>query len=650
MDSTKLTSSILAFICFITTHSTATPQQFTPGQSWDPVGWDYLTDLDGDGLEDLAEVTGASRLRVAWGSAPGVWTFPTSEYWFPPQAASGAGHDCVDWDGDGDLDFVACNWHRDIWWVENLGAREFETHVNLTGTEFYSPVGLEVDDLDADGDLDIALLSYYGGGAALFQDNGHFTSIALPGGAGAASDQIRVGDLDGNGLLDVTFQSSGLLYLYSQVSPGVFGATQTASEGAAGVFDVLDLDANGELDLLVVASCSGAPKAGASLNPATSGLNQLCQPNWGGSTPIAADFNLDGVLDLVTTEPSGSSLFLGTGPLTFGPPQALGFTARFASDADGDGDIDLIGSNGILLNQQFGPEWIQSPVNGHWYSMTAATSWTDAESTATSWGGNLATVLSDEENNWIRSTFTFGRAWIGYHDSNLEGTFEWSSGATSGYENWSPGSPGGLADDQDYVVIESAGGFWEDRFSTSNYHGIVQAPPQDCNANEVPDSYELVGDPYPSLDWNGDGLLDECSSIGFCTPTANSASTSGGYLEFEGSPVLAAGEFILSARDLPPLQWSLFVMSRATSSPYPLPGSQGVLCLDAPLIRLNRPGHNEIDVISSDGTRTLLVETAVPVQGQLLLPGETWHFQLWFRDQNPSATSNTTNGVSVLFR
>lgn len=646
----KIISATLVFFCLITTHDSATAQQFTPGQSWSSVGWDYLIDLDGDGIDDLAEVTGSSRLRVAWGSAPGAWTFPTSEYWFPPQAASGAGHDCVDWDGDGDLDFVVCNWNRDLWWVENLGARAFETHINLTGIDFYSPVGLEVDDLDADGDLDIAVLSYYGGGTALFQDNGNFTSVGLPGGSGAASDQIRVGDLDGNGLLDVAFQSSGLLHLYSQVSPGAFGATQTASEGASGVFDVLDLDANGELDLLVVASCSGVSKTGASLNPATSGLNQLCQASWVGSTPIAADFNLDGILDLVTTQSSGSSLFLGTGPLAFGPPQTLGFTARFASDADGDGDLDLIGSHGVLVNQQVGPEWIQSPVNGHWYSMTTATSWLDAESTATSWGGHLATVASDEENDWIRSAFTFERAWIGYHDSNTEGVFEWSSGATPGYENWSPGSPGGLADDQDFVVIESAGGFWEDRFSTSAYHGIAQAPPEDCNGNEVPDSYELIGDPYPSLDWNGDGLFDECSPISFCTPTANSASTSGGSLEFEGSPALAAGEFILSASDLPPSQWSYFVASRGVSPPFALPGSQGVLCLAAPQFRLNRVSLNEIDVISSGGTRRLLVETAVPIQGQLLLPGETWHFQLWFRDQNPSATSNTTNGVSVLFR
>jgi len=28
----------------------------------------------------------------------------------------------------------------------------------------------------------------------------------------------------------------------------------------------------------------------------------------------------------------------------------------------------------------------------------------------------------------------------------------------------------------------------------------------------------------------------------------------------------------------------------------------------------------------------------------------TWNVQLWFRDVNPSLTSNTTNGVTVRFR
>ena len=33
-----------------------------------------------------------------------------------------------------------------------------------------------------------------------------------------------------------------------------------------------------------------------------------------------------------------------------------------------------------------------------------------------------------------------------------------------------------------------------------------------------------------------------------------------------------------------------------------------------------------------------------------VLPGETWHFQCWYRDANPGPTSNFTEAQRVLFR
>ena len=30
-------------------------------------------------------------------------------------------------------------------------------------------------------------------------------------------------------------------------------------------------------------------------------------------------------------------------------------------------------------------------------------------------------------------------------------------------------------------------------------------------------------------------------------------------------------------------------------------------------------------------------------------PGETWNFQLWYRDNNPQTTSNFTDAISIFF-
>ena len=41
--------------------------------------------------------------------------------------------------------------------------------------------------------------------------------------------------------------------------------------------------------------------------------------------------------------------------------------------------------------------------------------------------------------------------------------------------------------------------------------------------------------------------------------------------------------------------------------------------------------------------------TQLPPLGHAVQPGETWNFQAWFRDKNPTSTSNFTDGLSILF-
>ena len=67
--------------------------------------------------------------------------------------------------------------------------------------------------------------------------------------------------------------------------------------------------------------------------------------------------------------------------------------------------------------------------------------------------------------------------------------------------------------------------------------------------------------------------------------------------------------------------------------------------------RYNRPGQ----IISSGPTGSILFPidlTAIPTPTGLVpaLSGETWNFQAWYRDVNPTATSNFTDAVSVTFR
>ena len=63
-----------------------------------------------------------------------------------------------------------------------------------------------------------------------------------------------------------------------------------------------------------------------------------------------------------------------------------------------------------------------------------------------------------------------------------------------------------------------------------------------------------------------------------------------------------------------------------------------------------RPYGNNVMNTGQFGSFSMNVDlTAIPQHGQVM-PGETWNFQAWFRDNNPTTTSNFTDGYSILFQ
>ena len=78
------------------------------------------------------------------------------------------------------------------------------------------------------------------------------------------------------------------------------------------------------------------------------------------------------------------------------------------------------------------------------------------------------------------------------------------------------------------------------------------------------------------------------------------------------------------------------------------PGSQGNLCLGGGI------GRYRDDVMSTGpaGSMSLaldLTQTPTPSGRTTAQAGETWYFQAWFRDKNPTQTSNFTDAVAVTF-
>jgi hypothetical protein len=115
-------------------------------------------------------------------------------------------------------------------------------------------------------------------------------------------------------------------------------------------------------------------------------------------------------------------------------------------------------------------QWkIEDGGNGHWYELVMPESylnsltWTEAKALAESSGGYLATVTSQEENDFLESQFAsqlFDNggegtppqgstyAWIGLYSPTPNSDFQWVTGEPLSYLNWAPGEPSLFGTDQ----------------------------------------------------------------------------------------------------------------------------------------------------------------------------------------------------------
>jgi FG-GAP-like repeat/FG-GAP repeat len=133
----------------------------------------------------------------------------------------------------------------------------------------------------------------------------------------------------------------------------------------------------------------------------------------------------------------------------------------------------------------------------------------------------------------------------------------------------------------------------------------------------------------------------------YCTANPNSTGAAA-RIAFSGSTTVVDNDLTLNGSLLPFGQFGYFLMSQSTANVPNFGGSSGVLCLGAPIVRFNRP--QEIRNSGGCGTMALSLDLGDLPQNITFLPGDTWYFQLWFRDTADNNSSNTSNGIEVLFR
>ena len=104
-------------------------------------------------------------------------------------------------------------------------------------------------------------------------------------------------------------------------------------------------------------------------------------------------------------------------------------------------------------------------------------------------------------------------------------------------------------------------------------------------------------------------------------------------------PPLCLAEGQLTLRTV---QWGYYLFSSAQGCVPFFGGSQGILCLGAPIIRFDGfPLHS-----GPTGVMNFTPDLSNLPQGQVFEHGSTWNFQLCFRD---GTTSNTSNGIEIVW-
>ena len=542
-------------------------------------------------------------------------------------------------------------------------------HGRADGSRFGAAMA-ELGDVNGDGhdDFIVAAPDYFLSGVAIgcvsiisgADGQALSTLYGHPRGGGFGRSVAGLGDLDGDGRPEFVVgspseqtngQRTGTVRVFSGADRALLylvpGSSADHFFGGA-VSGIGDLDGDGVEDVVV-----GAPANGSSLGRALviSGadgsqihvLHGFAARDWFGSSVSGlGDVDGDGMAEILVGAPgsdtngleSGSAyVFSGRdGTLLYslnGELESAGFGASLngIGDADGDGRADFVvgaprDDSGF---RESGSARVFSGVDGtEIYTLHGDRS--------EDYFGSSVAGLGDVDGDGLGDLVVGALEVTFFPVSTLEGRAQVFSGV-------------------DGAVLISYRGSATDRLM-----GAVVSGAGDVDGDGRPDL--LIGSQRANVNGVSVGSVHVVAyspagssmvGLNFCTPAVNSTGR-GAHLSATGSDRVADNDLTLHGEYLPSRAFGLFLNARRHGHVPAVNGSVGTLCLASLDIgRFTGPGQ----IQSTQGGSTValsidLIRLPGPVGSVRVAPGETWYFQLWYRDTG--SRTNFTDALRVEFR
>ncbi len=303
-----------------------------------------LGDMNGDGKPDIVfDVGFRTALGVLLGKGDGTFSSPTE---FSSQETEVSALALYDMNGDGNLDVITS-----LSYANEVSVISGNGDGTLRGPSLFPVANDTLDsalgDVNGDGILDSVSEDYSVNGPSpavsilLGTGDGGFgnpTHLSL---GGSIVDSVTLGDVNGDGKLDIVGEGPGSLSVFIGKGDGSFGPPtdySTVSDDSAVSLSLGDINGDGKLDIVL-----GGTTTLTMLNNGDGTFGKPIKLPQSLLYSALGDVNQDGKLDII----SSRLILLGNGDGTFGNPIAIPdgdahAGALAVGDVNGDGKLDIV--------------------------------------------------------------------------------------------------------------------------------------------------------------------------------------------------------------------------------------------------------------------------------------------------------------------